>query len=253
MEASTRRWLGLIAIALGVALIVVDTTIVNVIVPSIVRDLDVTSVQTQWIQESYAIVFARIAAVGRPGGRHRRRPASLHHRRGPVRDNQPAGRVGAQRRDVGARTLPAGRRRGPDPADIAVTAERLVHRQSARAGLRRLGFHHRCRHRAGSAARWIVVRTRFLALGFRHQHPAGDRDLRGRVRLHRPLATHQRPSRRYRCGAVDSSVWACWPSGSSRAGRTAGASPSSRSTSSACPGRAGRHRSPSRSASLRWR
>ena len=66
MTAVTRRWLGLIAIALGVALIVVDTTIVNVIVPSIVRDLGVTSAQTQWIQESYAIVFAALLLlVGR--------------------------------------------------------------------------------------------------------------------------------------------------------------------------------------------
>jgi EmrB/QacA subfamily drug resistance transporter len=63
---ATKRWLGLIAIALGVALIVVDTTIVNVIVPSIVRDLGVTSVQAQWIQESYAIVFAALLLlVGR--------------------------------------------------------------------------------------------------------------------------------------------------------------------------------------------
>ncbi|MDQ0694445.1 MULTISPECIES: DHA2 family efflux MFS transporter permease subunit [unclassified Streptomyces] len=57
---TTRRWLGLIAIALGVALIVVDTTIVNVIVPSVIEDLDATSAQTQWIQESYAIVFAAL-------------------------------------------------------------------------------------------------------------------------------------------------------------------------------------------------
>ena len=63
---TARRWLGLIAIALGVALIVVDTTIVNVIVPSIVRDLGVTSAQAQWIQESYAIVFAALLLlVGR--------------------------------------------------------------------------------------------------------------------------------------------------------------------------------------------
>ena len=55
-----RRWLGLIAIALGVALIVVDTTIVNVIVPSIVEDLHATSAQAQWVQESYAIVFAAL-------------------------------------------------------------------------------------------------------------------------------------------------------------------------------------------------
>ncbi|MGW8884621.1 DHA2 family efflux MFS transporter permease subunit [Streptomyces sp. NPDC055749] len=58
--SATRRWLGLIAIALGVALIVVDTTIVNVIVPSVIEDLDATSAQAQWIQESYAIVFAAL-------------------------------------------------------------------------------------------------------------------------------------------------------------------------------------------------
>ncbi|WP_428343062.1 DHA2 family efflux MFS transporter permease subunit [Mycobacterium sp.] len=53
-------------IALGVALIVVDTTIVNVIIPSIVRDLSVDSTQTQWIQESYAIIFAALLLlVGR--------------------------------------------------------------------------------------------------------------------------------------------------------------------------------------------
>ncbi|MFD3781459.1 DHA2 family efflux MFS transporter permease subunit [Streptomyces sp. NPDC058612] len=42
------------------ALIVVDTTIVNVIVPSVIEDLDATSAQAQWIQESYAIVFAAL-------------------------------------------------------------------------------------------------------------------------------------------------------------------------------------------------
>ena len=66
LSDGVRRWLGLIVIALGVALIVVDTTIVNVIVPSIVRDLGVTSAQAQWIQESYAIVFAALLLlVGR--------------------------------------------------------------------------------------------------------------------------------------------------------------------------------------------
>lgn len=66
MSPSLRRWLGLIAIALGVALIVVDTTIVNVIVPSIIDDLGVDSAQAQWIQESYAIVFAALLLlVGR--------------------------------------------------------------------------------------------------------------------------------------------------------------------------------------------
>ena len=58
-----RRWLALVAIALGVALIVVDTTIVNVITPSVIEDLGIDSSQAQWIQESYAIVFAALLLV----------------------------------------------------------------------------------------------------------------------------------------------------------------------------------------------
>ncbi|MEU4312411.1 MFS transporter [Nocardia sp. NPDC024068] len=62
-ETSLLQWLGLLAIALGVALIVVDTTIVNVIIPSIIEDLDTGSTEAQWIQESYAIVFAALLLV----------------------------------------------------------------------------------------------------------------------------------------------------------------------------------------------
>ncbi|MFD4462213.1 DHA2 family efflux MFS transporter permease subunit [Nocardia sp. NPDC058480] len=58
-----RLWLGLIAVSLGVALIVVDLTIVNVILAPIVEDLAITSIQAQWIQESYAIVFAALLLV----------------------------------------------------------------------------------------------------------------------------------------------------------------------------------------------
>lgn len=66
VSSSARPWLGLLAIALGVALIVVDTTIVNVIVPSIIDDMHVNSAQAQWIQESYAIVLAALLLlVGR--------------------------------------------------------------------------------------------------------------------------------------------------------------------------------------------
>jgi EmrB/QacA subfamily drug resistance transporter len=63
VSAGARRWIGLIAVALGVALIVVDTTIVNVITPSVIDDLGIDSSQAQWIQESYAIVFAALLLV----------------------------------------------------------------------------------------------------------------------------------------------------------------------------------------------
>jgi EmrB/QacA subfamily drug resistance transporter len=59
-ESSARRWLGLVFISLGVALIIVDSTIVNVAVPSIVEDLGITSTQVQWVQEAYTLVFASL-------------------------------------------------------------------------------------------------------------------------------------------------------------------------------------------------
>lgn len=68
------RWFGLVAISLGVAGIIVDATIVNVAIPSIIADLKVTATQTQWIQEAYTLVFASTLLVfGRLSDRFGRR------------------------------------------------------------------------------------------------------------------------------------------------------------------------------------
>ena len=56
--ASNRRWWGLVAISVAVSLIIVDSTIVNVAVPYLVKDLSLTSSEVQWVQESYTLVFA---------------------------------------------------------------------------------------------------------------------------------------------------------------------------------------------------
>lgn len=58
-----RRWIGLFFISLGVALIIVDSTIVNVAVPSIISDLKITSTDAQWVQEIYTLVFAALLLV----------------------------------------------------------------------------------------------------------------------------------------------------------------------------------------------
>ncbi|NMO04913.1 MFS transporter [Gordonia sp. TBRC 11910] len=63
ISSGARRWIGLIAVALGVALIVMDTTIVNVITPSVIDDLGIDATQAQWIQEGYTIVFAALLLV----------------------------------------------------------------------------------------------------------------------------------------------------------------------------------------------
>ena len=61
--AERRRWAGLVFISIAVALIIVDSTIVNVVIPSIVDDLAITSTQVQWVQESYTLVFASLLLV----------------------------------------------------------------------------------------------------------------------------------------------------------------------------------------------
>src|SRR6478752_3567664 len=58
-----RRWAGLGFISVAVALIIVDSTIVNVAIPSIVDDLGITSTQVQWVQEAYTLVFASLLLV----------------------------------------------------------------------------------------------------------------------------------------------------------------------------------------------
>ncbi|HLH67494.1 MAG TPA: DHA2 family efflux MFS transporter permease subunit [Candidatus Dormibacteraeota bacterium] len=69
-----RRWLGLVFVGLGVALIIVDSTIVNVAIPPIIRDIGLTSTEAQWVQEVYTLVFASLLLVwGRLADRYGRR------------------------------------------------------------------------------------------------------------------------------------------------------------------------------------
>ncbi|MFD7912012.1 MFS transporter [Streptomyces sp. NPDC059752] len=50
----------MVAISLGVSLVVVDFTIVNVVMPPVIDDLKISAFGAQWIQESYAIVLAAL-------------------------------------------------------------------------------------------------------------------------------------------------------------------------------------------------
>lgn len=72
--AGSRRWLGLLVVALGVAMIIVDATIVNVAIPPIIDDLGISSTQAQWVQEAYTLVFAALLLMwGRLADRYGRR------------------------------------------------------------------------------------------------------------------------------------------------------------------------------------
>jgi EmrB/QacA subfamily drug resistance transporter len=68
------RWVGLAMLSVGVAMIIVDATIVNVAVPQIIRDLDLDSTQAEWINTIYALVFASLlVTLGRLGDVYGRR------------------------------------------------------------------------------------------------------------------------------------------------------------------------------------
>ena len=58
MASARTRWIGLACLALGLAMIIVDTSIVNVAVPRIITDLKITPSTAEWVNSSYALVFA---------------------------------------------------------------------------------------------------------------------------------------------------------------------------------------------------
>jgi MFS family permease len=69
-----RRWLAMPFIALGVAMIIVDATIVNVAIPSIIRDLHTSVATAEWVNSIYSLVFAALLiTLGRLGDMFGRR------------------------------------------------------------------------------------------------------------------------------------------------------------------------------------
>src|SRR5919198_3289104 len=55
-----RRGITLLALCLAALIINIDVTIVNVALPSLVRELGATTTQLQWIVDAYTLVFAAL-------------------------------------------------------------------------------------------------------------------------------------------------------------------------------------------------
>ena len=55
-----RKWLPMPFVALGVSMIIVDATIVNVAIPTIISELHVTASTTEWFNSMYSLVFAAL-------------------------------------------------------------------------------------------------------------------------------------------------------------------------------------------------
>ena len=73
-----RRWQILGVLCLSLFVVVVDNTILNVAIPSLLRDLDATTSDVQWVIDAYSLVFAGLLiTAGSLGDRYGRRRAML--------------------------------------------------------------------------------------------------------------------------------------------------------------------------------
>ena len=55
-----KRWIALVFLALGVSMIILDATVVNVAIPTMVRDLNLTTNDAEWVNASYSLTFAAL-------------------------------------------------------------------------------------------------------------------------------------------------------------------------------------------------
>jgi EmrB/QacA subfamily drug resistance transporter len=69
-----RRWGALVFLALGVAMIILDATVVNVAIPTMVKDLSLTTADAEWVSAAYSLTFASLLILwGRIADRAGRR------------------------------------------------------------------------------------------------------------------------------------------------------------------------------------
>ncbi|NNG36020.1 MFS transporter [Nakamurella aerolata] len=74
VQQSPRRWWILAALCLSLMVVVIDNTVLNVAIPSLVSELGASSSQIQWILDSYILVFAGLLlTAGSLSDRHGRR------------------------------------------------------------------------------------------------------------------------------------------------------------------------------------
>lgn len=72
--ASNQRWLALYLLCLGELMIVLDTTVVNVALPSNREDLRFSETSLVWVVNAYMVTYAGFLLLGgRLGVRRRRR------------------------------------------------------------------------------------------------------------------------------------------------------------------------------------
>ena len=62
-DAASRPWIALAVLCISLLMVTLDNTVLNVALPTLVRDLRATTTELQWIVDSYVIVFAGLLLV----------------------------------------------------------------------------------------------------------------------------------------------------------------------------------------------
>ena len=74
VDRNPRRWLILGVLCLSLLVVVVDNMVLNIAIPSLIRDLGASTAQIQWIIDAYILVFAGLLlTAGSLSDRHGRR------------------------------------------------------------------------------------------------------------------------------------------------------------------------------------
>jgi MFS family permease len=77
-DGDPRRWYILVVLCLGLLVVGIDGTIVNVALPTLVREIGASTSQLQWIVDAYTIVFASFLLIaGNTGDRLGRKKCFL--------------------------------------------------------------------------------------------------------------------------------------------------------------------------------
>ncbi len=63
-ELDPRRWLALIIAVVAAFIVVLDNTVLNVSIPTIIRDLNTTLPSVEWVITGYALTFASLLIIG---------------------------------------------------------------------------------------------------------------------------------------------------------------------------------------------
>src|SRR6059036_4273776 len=64
LAPENRKWLTLASVSFGLFMIMLDNTVVNVALPSIRRDLGISTSELEWVVNAYALTFGVLLLTG---------------------------------------------------------------------------------------------------------------------------------------------------------------------------------------------